>query len=115
MIFTSTILTVSPSGEIIPDPSNKDIKMATSIHVFTFSSKGDLLLSESEGDFDFDTWDRVFELAESICHGDHRYQIGNNGDVNMADNGTIQSLENFVREVIGDKIRHDNGWKLAET
>jgi hypothetical protein len=33
----------------------------------------------------------------------------------MADNGTIQTLENFVREVVEDKIRHDHEWKLVET
>jgi len=115
MIYTSASLVVSPSGEIIQDPSIKDIKIATSIHVLAFSSKGHLLLNESEGDFDLDTWDRVFELAESICRDGRRFKIGHDGDVDMADNGGVQSLENFVREVVEDKIRHDHAWKLLET
>ena len=115
MTYTSTSLAISPSGEIIQNPSIKDLKIATSIHVLTFSSKGHLLLSESEGDFDLDTWDRVFELAESICRDGRRFKIGNDGDVDMADNGGVQSLENFVREVVEDKIRHDHAWKLLET
>ena len=73
------------------------------------------MLNESEGDFDLATWDRVFELAELICRGVHGSEIGNDGDVDMADNGGVQSLESFVREVVEEKIRHDHAWKIVET
>lgn len=88
--------------------------MSTSLHVLTFSSKGHLLLNESEGSFDLDTWNMVFEVAKSICRHSHRFLEGNDGDVDMADNGGLP-LENFVREVVEDKMRHDHAWKLAET
>ena len=74
-----------------------------------------MLLNESEGDFDLDTWDRVFELAESICRGSGGFDVGNDGDVNMADKRGVQSLEDFVREVVEEKIRHDHAWKIVET
>ncbi|KAL2008393.1 hypothetical protein VTN00DRAFT_8375 [Thermoascus crustaceus] len=110
MTYTATIVAVTGSGEIIRDPSVKDVKTATSLHVLAFTSKGHLLLNESEGSFDFDTWERVYERAYTICRG---IRVGGaDGDVNMVEDVDGWSLESFVRETVEDKIYHDYAWKI---
>ncbi|KAL1968423.1 hypothetical protein VTN77DRAFT_1952 [Rasamsonia byssochlamydoides] len=110
MTFTATALAVTTSGEIIRDPSVKDVKEAESLHVLAFSSKGHLLLNESEGSFDFDTWDRVHERAYAICRGTK--SVTGDGDVQMAEGTDGQSLESFLRETVEDKIYQDYAWTI---
>ena len=44
-----------------------DLNHVKSMHVLTFSSHGDLLVAESEGVFDVDTWEAVFDAAKMVC------------------------------------------------
>lgn len=110
MTFAATALAVTPSGEIIRDPSVSDAKAAESVHVLAFSSKGHLLLNESEGSFDFDTWDRVHERAYAICRG--MKTVTGDGDVQMAEGVDGQSVESFLRETVEDKIYKDYAWMI---
>lgn len=105
MTYTSTILAVDSSNKIIREPSLDDCAKAKSQHVLAFSSKGHLLLNESQGSFDFDTWDRVYEQALSICRGSKA--AGQDGDVSME---AKHNLENFVRETVEHKIASDYSW-----
>ncbi|PGG95834.1 hypothetical protein AJ79_09843 [Helicocarpus griseus UAMH5409] len=114
MIYTSTFIAASRTGELIQNPSNDVVKTAASLHVLAFSSKGHLLLNESEGEFDIDTWDKVYELAESICRGGPGLRK-EDGDVEMSCMKAGQSLEQFVRDTVEDKIREDLAWKIATT
>ncbi|PGH27636.1 hypothetical protein AJ80_00649 [Polytolypa hystricis UAMH7299] len=112
MTYTSTIIAVSTSNDLTPNPSPRNIDSASSVHVLAFSSKGHLLLNESKGSFDLDTWDRVFEFAKSVCRGEAAAKLDEGADVDMeaaADN----SLEHFVRETVEDKLRRDLSWKIA--
>ena len=112
MTFAATVLAVTASGEITSEPSAKDAATAGSLHVLAFSSKGHLLLNESEGAFDFDTWDKVYEIALGVCHGGKGGS--SDGDVAMVgDLGGQQSpLESFVRETVEDQIYRDYSWKV---
>ncbi|EEH41868.1 hypothetical protein PAAG_03789 [Paracoccidioides lutzii Pb01] len=112
MIFTSSLVAVSGTGELIQHPSYDCIKTAASLHVLAFSSKGHLLLNESEGQFGLDTWDKVYELAESACRGGAEFRKGN-GDVEMSGMKTGQTLEQVVRDTVEDKLREDFAWKIA--
>lgn len=115
MIYTAALVAVSPTGDLIPNPSPKDTKAATSLHVLAFSSKGHLLLNESQGDFNLDTWEKVHDCAETICRGGTKFQLTKDGDVSMAGSGEPQTLEQFVREIVEDKVREEFAWKLATT
>ena len=110
MTFTATVLSVTASGEIIREPSPKDASAATSLHVLAFSSKGHLLLNESQGKFDFDTWERVHQRALAICRGSQI--VGSDGDIAMVEDTDGRPLEEFVRESVEDKIHHDYAWKI---
>ncbi|KAL1850090.1 exosome non-catalytic core subunit rrp46 [Paecilomyces lecythidis] len=110
MTYTATFLAVTASGEIIDSPSTKLAQDATSLHALAFSSKGHLLLNESEGSFDFDTWEKVHERAHTICRGSRIRS--EDGDVDMGDNAESSGLEGFVRETVEDKLYHDYSWKI---
>lgn len=105
MTYTATILAVDSSNKIIREPSLDDCAKANSQHVLAFSSKGHLLLSESEGSFDFDTWDRVYEQALATCR--QSKVTGQDGDISM---DAKHTLENFVRETVEHKIASDYSW-----
>lgn len=105
MIYTATILAVDSSNRIISEPSLDDCAKAKSHHVLAFSSKGHLLLNESQGVFDFDTWERVYEQALSICRNSK--VAGQDGDVSMEGK---HNLESFVRETVEHKIASDYSW-----
>ncbi|OJD26443.1 hypothetical protein ACJ73_02174 [Blastomyces percursus] len=114
MVYMSALIAVSPTGNLIESPSNSQIKAAKSLHVLAFSSKGHLLLNESEGEFDLDTWDKVYELAQSICTGSPGVRKGD-GDVDMDNVKAGQTLEQLLRYTVEDKVREDLAWKIATT
>lgn len=110
MTLSTTVLAVSSSGEIIQEPSTKQTIAATSLHVLAFTSKGHLLLNESEGKFAFDTWEEVYERALAICHGSSA--ISADGDVAMTENTQRQPNEGIVRDAVQDQIHSEYAWKI---
>ncbi|RAK95755.1 putative exosome complex subunit Rrp46 [Aspergillus ibericus CBS 121593] len=110
MTFSATVLAVSDSGEIIREPSTEQAAAAKSLHVLAFSSKGHLLLNESQGAFDFETWEKVHQRALAICHGTSA--IGSDGDVAMVEDVDGQPLEGTIRETIEDQVHRDYAWKI---
>ena len=110
MTLSATVLAVNSSDEIVREPSIKDTASSTSLHVLAFTSKGHLLLNESEGKFDFDTWEKVYERALVICHGTST--AGSDGDVAMTENEDSQPLEGLVRDTVQDQIHSDYAWKI---
>lgn len=110
MTFTASILAVTSSGDIIRQPSVSQAATAKSLHVLAFSSKGHLLLNESQGTFDFATWERVHQHASAICRGTLAGSA--DGDVSMDGEGGEQGLEKFMRETIEDKVYQDYAWKI---
>ena len=62
--------TWSDLGELIIDLTAISVKKAASLHVLAFSSLGDLLVAESEGSFDMNTWDQVDRMAQNHCRAD---------------------------------------------
>ncbi|KAJ5155360.1 Exoribonuclease phosphorolytic domain 2 [Penicillium capsulatum] len=109
MTFSTALLGVNRTGTIIQDPLTADADV-TSLHVLAFSSKGQLLLNESEGRFDFETWETIREHAASVCRG--RPSVGSDGDVAMGDKSDDTRLDGFVRETVEDRLHHDHAWKF---
>jgi exosome complex component RRP46 len=107
MTYTTTALAVTASGAIKRDPSLNDAKAAESLHVLAFSSKGHLLLNESQGRFDFGTWQGIHDRAYTICRG--AKTTADEEDVPM---GEDRSLENILRETVEDKIYQDLAWAV---
>lgn len=108
MTYTSTVLAVSKSGDIVSEPSVQTASTAASLHALAFSSKGHLLLNESQGAFDFDTWEWVHQRALAMCRG---RQPSEGEDVAM-EGSDGQPLEGFIRETVEDKVHRDYAWKI---
>ena len=108
MTFSAVLLGVTKSGDIVRDPSPTVAKTAVSLHALAISSKNHLLLNESEGRFDFDTWELVRERAASICQG----VASADGDVAMGEGANTASVNAFIRENVEDQIYSDYAYKL---
>jgi exosome complex component RRP46 len=108
MTLTATLIAVTADKELIPDPSAQQVEAATSLHVLSFSSHGNLLVVESEGSFPINIWDSVFQKAEQICRGSN----AENGheDIDM-DAGEQRSLEDILRGTMHEKMIKDQSWK----
>ena len=51
---------------MVPDQSS-DLSSTMSLHAFAFTGDGGLILSESEGTFDVETWKQARSVAEKVC------------------------------------------------
>ena len=93
----------------------QQIKLASSIHVLAFSSRGDLLVVESEGDFTIDKWEEVHQRAKLICHGDEGDESESESeseDVSM-DSDDVSKLENVLKEAVETKMAKEQRWKAS--
>ena len=102
------------------DPHPTQVKNASSVHVLAFSTLGESLVIESEGDFTIGTWQRVHNRAEQVCHG--RQNLKNDDgedkdkDVDMEIEPKIGSgKEDLLRLIIQEQVRKDQRWKQSST
>ncbi|KAG8526820.1 uncharacterized protein KY384_008249 [Bacidia gigantensis] len=114
--ITTDSSTTTPAVELLPNPTLKNISEASSVHVLAFSSKGDLLLVESEGEFVVDEWERVYEVAREACLGDRRLGKEDGGDersrdVEMEEDGDKEGLLWKMQRVVGEKVESEQRWK----
>ena len=109
MMLTSTTIAIGIDNSLIHDPTVKQLETATSVHVFAFSSHGDLVLVESEGKFSFHAWEGVANEAMHRCRGIETKE-DNAGDIDM-DTGDHANLENFLKSIVEQKVRKDQAWK----
>ena len=107
--LSSVFVAVSPDGTFIDEPAPKQIETATSIHAVAFSSQGSLVLAECEGKFNIDQWEKVVNHAKTICLGAESAEEANE-DVDMNE-GQEDSLHDFVKALMDEKISNDQSWK----
>ncbi|KAI4209910.1 MAG: hypothetical protein LQ351_007195 [Letrouitia transgressa] len=108
--LTSTLIAVSPGGNFIAHASALSIREASSVHVFAFSSLGELLLNESEGIFSITLWEEIFDEAKLICRGS---EVDNmDVDVSMGQSKG-SNLEASLKQIMEGKIVTDQEWKGA--
>lgn len=95
------------STVVLPTPST-DLSCATSLHVFAFTPERELLLSESEGNFDFQMWELACEEAEKACCGQSEILHGSM-DVDVEEG----SLRSWLRNVVKEKVEKDQRWRTG--
>ncbi|KAI5300396.1 exosome non-catalytic core subunit rrp46 [Ascosphaera atra] len=110
MTYTAVLIAVLPDGNLLRNPARKEIANAPSLHVFSISSTGSLLLSIDEGSFDLETYDRAYVLARQGCLP---LKVNEGGDVNMKQGATAEPLEMFVRHTVEDRLRDELTWKVV--
>ena len=114
MTFAATIFAVTRTGDIIREPSVQGARSATSLHALAFSSKGHLLLNESQGKFDFDTWEKVYERAESVCLDSTGSGDSDDYIPMVVDDADGQPVEALIREIVKDQVYKDYAWKIGD-
>ena len=69
--YTASLVAVFPGEnetlEVRTNVTKQDIDHAQSLHVFAFSSKGELLLVESEGRFEMSIWRVLLREQRGQC------------------------------------------------
>ncbi|KAF2137493.1 uncharacterized protein K452DRAFT_301889 [Aplosporella prunicola CBS 121167] len=107
--FTAVLLCVSPDASIIASPNPKQLAAASSTHVFAFSGARDLLLAESEGACDMDTWNALHDTAQRLCCNVETAE----GETGMEVDVPADNLLARVKEAVRQKIERDQAWKEA--
>lgn len=113
MTLTSTFLALNLDGSsrsIVVNPTLLESQAASSVHVMAFTSHGDLLVAESEGDFTLKDWEAVHDAAKTICCDDSQ----TSGSKAMGDEAMDEksgSMMMFVKSTLEDKIESDLQWK----
>ncbi|KAI9665071.1 MAG: hypothetical protein M1821_006519 [Bathelium mastoideum] len=104
--YTTTAFGLTPPGDLISTNTLNSQTKYTSYHVFAFTSQGDLLLAESEGSFDMDTWQRAYAAAEEQCLGK---KMDEDDDIVMDQQG--DSLQERLKVTLQNQIELDRQWK----
>ena len=108
MTLTAALIAVD-GQKLISDPTAEQLKVAASIHVFAFSSHGDLLVVESEGEFGIETWEEAYQKARLACRGEAEND-SDSEDVSM-DSDSDTKLEDVLRDAIRQKVAREHKWK----
>lgn len=105
--LTSVVIAAEDgSNREIINPTAREIEMSRSLHVFAFTSHGDLILTQSEGEFTVKEWEDILASAQGHCCPN------TSGDVSMGDGeASGADLGIFTRSVLEAKIASDLYWK----
>ena len=95
------------------DPSPKQLKKASSLHVLAFSSLGELLVVESEGDFSIGIWEQVHAKAEQVCCGEEEEEdAAGDEDVEKASKDG-SNKEDMLRSIVQEQVTKEQRWKQS--
>ena len=109
MTIATAVIVIDSEDGLISDPSPEDLEAASSIHIFSFSNHGDLLITESDGNFDQDTWRAAHDMALQMCTGSK----GEGSNVDDVDMESIErvSLRDVLKDTVQAKVAADLKWK----
>lgn len=118
---TSVLVALSSgSGKnsaVVLDPTETEVAAASSLHVFAWSSRGELVLAESEGAFEIEEWEEAAEAARKRCigaKGGAKGGAAGDADVEMGDatgNGSAQSLDGWLRTSVSKEMTAATRWR----
>lgn len=106
VLAATTVAFLKGSGELKVEPELEDLKNATSKHVLAFTSAGQLGFVESEGEFEYEDFERVVEAGRNVCSV---RQEGNGDDTEMDTGG--QGVGELIRKVVREKVEKDLKWR----
>lgn len=108
-VAAATVTAAGGKTSVVIDPSPRQVEQSRSVHAFAFTSHGELLLAESEGDFTMSEWDDVYATAKLICCKPPPDQ-----EIDMVlgeDQQLGPDLRNFIRTAAETKVAADLHWK----
>ena len=121
MAYVSTLAIALSSNRTVIDPppsmlvkQQADGEEVISVHVLAFSSHGDLLVAESEGEFDLDVWEEVHDEAKVFCCSSRDSSKHDEEEMDIDDGEKEEGLEDKLRGAVGMHVRRELGWKEGE-
>lgn len=103
-VFVAVLIGANSTGELIAEPGMQDRSSCKSLHLFCFGGKSGLLLSESEGRFNIEEWEKAQALAKQLC-------LGSGSNVGMNGSATQQTLLQGVRGKLERRVVMDQRWR----
>jgi hypothetical protein len=103
-VFVAVLIGADRTGELISEPEMYERSSCKSLHLFCFGGKSGLLLSESEGRFNIEDWEKAQALAQQIC-------LGSGTNVGINGSATEQTLLQSVRAKIEQRVAMDQRWR----
>lgn len=107
--YTAILASVSESGQLDLQPTTRDISRAQSLHAFVFAQSGAMLLTQSSGPFDFQTWDMVAARAKTHCLNAIGSSTQLSEDEAMADDA--ENDKAWLRTTVEKKAYEQSAWK----
>ncbi|TGO11598.1 hypothetical protein BTUL_0106g00370 [Botrytis tulipae] len=114
MTMTSVLLALKNTEKgttIIENLTPLDCQDAASVHVLAFTSHGELLVAESEGSFDLDEWEEVYEHGKGLCCKGHGLAEDDTMHEDGLENEAPSSMMMFVKSAVQEKVATDLHWK----
>ena len=108
MTMTATLIAVDRKNNLLPNPTAKDLKASSSVHVLAFSSFGEILVVDSEGEFAMEVWEDVHIKAKEICLGKEKGV--DEEDIGMG-GAEDESLSDVLRAAVQGKLEREQRWK----
>lgn len=106
VLSATTVAFLKGSGKLIVEPEPEDLKKAASKHVLAFTSAGLLGFVESEGEFEYEDFERVVEAGRNVCSAGRE---GDDNDTKMDTGG--QGVGELMRKVVREKVEKDLRWR----
>lgn len=91
------------------DPKDKNLRDASSMHVFAYTKDGALALAESEGMFDVETWEKAAGMAERRCRGG-KVEVGEEIEMVEGEEGA-KELQVWLRGLVAEDVAKAARWK----
>ncbi|KAL2890072.1 Exosome complex component RRP46 [Ceratocystis lukuohia] len=119
-LASATVLATAPTAEadggkqaITVDPSAVEISRARAVHVFSFTSKDELLMAESEGEFSAIELADAMAVAKDVCCRAVKEEQGLDTAMEGTDGNEPTNMRQFMQSVVEAKLRVDMQWKIG--
>lgn len=105
---SAVLAIISSDGQIVLEPQEKEIASCKSIHAMAYNAGGEQLLNESSGQFTFDEWSEVADLAKQACVA----AVDTASEDTAMSNGDSQA-EPWLRQALQDEAKAAGAWREA--
>ncbi|KAH0607650.1 uncharacterized protein H6S33_002684 [Morchella sextelata] len=105
VLAATTVAFMKGSGGVVVEPGLDELKNSSSTHVLAFTSTGQLGFVESDGEFEYEDFERVVEAGRRVCSveqkGHHAMDMG----------AKYQAVGELIRKIMSQKVEKDMRWR----
>ncbi|KAK5124694.1 hypothetical protein LTR85_001407 [Meristemomyces frigidus] len=103
---TAALVVVSRGNDISVESTEKELVGCKSVHALAYTQHGEMLLSESAGDFDLNMWEEVADEAEKVCVA----AVAPAGEDEEMANGAAEAAP-WLRQELEERARDAVSWR----